>query len=235
MSLVEMRSSMGGGDDAPRPPASQPWRYLLTGARCDAGAYRLREHGTGRSSHQARMAVSVLARSVASIMRTRFDFSFSGDLPQSGCVLVSHHDSYWDGVVAVALDPRVVPITSGRWRSIPAVGWVLDTYGVLWTGDETIVSATSLVRRGAACWVAPRGYDRGASRAPAHLGAARICVGASAPLVPVMLRGLSRSARGRRPRSNAAIAIGPPIWPDAEESPAAFSTRLEAILPRAAY
>jgi 1-acyl-sn-glycerol-3-phosphate acyltransferase len=68
------------------------------------------------------MALSILARSVASIMGTGFDFSLSGDLPQSGCVLVSHHDSYWDGVVAVALDPRVVPITRGRWRSIPAVG-----------------------------------------------------------------------------------------------------------------
>ena len=226
---------MGVDEDAARPPAGRPWRYLLTGAPCDAGAYRLREHGTGRSSHQARMALSILARLVASIMRTRFDFSLSGDLPQSGCVLVSHHDSYWDGVVAVALDPRVVPITSGRWRSIPAVGWVLDTYGVLWTGDGTIVRATSMVRRGAACWIAPHGYERGANHSPAHLGAARICVGASAPMVPVRLNGFSRSARGRRPRSNAAIAIGPPIWPDAEESPAAFSARLEAILPRTAY
>jgi 1-acyl-sn-glycerol-3-phosphate acyltransferase len=226
---------MDGGEDVARRPAGRPWRYLLTGAPCDAGAYSLREHGTGRSSHQARLAISVLARSVGSILRTRFDFSLSGNLPQSGCVLVSHHDSYWDGVVAVALDPRVVPITSGRWRSIPAVGWVLDTYGVLWTGDETIVSATSMVRQGAACWVAPHGYDRGASTGPAHLGAARICIGAGAPLVPVTLRGLSRSARGRRPRSNAGIAIGPSIWPGAEESPAEFSARLEATLPRAAY
>jgi 1-acyl-sn-glycerol-3-phosphate acyltransferase len=92
-----------------------------------------------------------------------------------------------------------------------------------------------MVRRGAACWIAPHGYDRGAGRAPAHLGAARICLGANAPLVPVMLRGLSRSTRCRRPRSVVAIAIGQPIWPDAEESPAAFSARLDATLPRAAY
>ena len=151
MSAVQKRRSTGGGD-APRSPGGRPWRYLLTGAPCNAGTYLLREHDTGRSSRQARVAVSVLARSVASILRTRFDFSFRGDLPQSGCVLVSRHDSYWDGVVAVALDPRVVPITSGNWRSIPAVGWVLDTYGVLWTGDETIARATSMVRRGAACW-----------------------------------------------------------------------------------
>jgi len=226
---------MSFDDDAARPPAGRPWRYLLTGEPCDAGAYRLREHGGDRSPHTTRMAISVLARLVASVMRTRFEISLSGELPRSGCVLVSHHDSYWDGVVAVALDPRVVPITSGRWRSIPAVGWVLDSYGVLWTGNETIESAISLVRRGSACWVAPRAYDRSASRMPAHLGAARICIGANAPLVPMMLSGLSRSTRGRRPRSVAAIAIGPPVWPGAEESPAAFSARLEATLPPAAY
>jgi 1-acyl-sn-glycerol-3-phosphate acyltransferase len=226
---------MGVVEDAARPPGGRPWRYLLTGAPCDAGAYRLREHGDPRSSDQARMALSILARLVGTIMRTRFEFSLSGELPPSGCVLVSGHDSYWDGVVAVALDPRVVPITSGRWRSIPAVGWVLDTYGVLWTGDETIVRATSMVRRGAACWIAPHGYDRGANHSHAHLGAARICVGASAPMVPVTLNGFSRSTRGRRPRSVAGVAIGLPIWPDPEESAAAFSARLETMLPRAAY
>jgi 1-acyl-sn-glycerol-3-phosphate acyltransferase len=233
MSPLQMRS---GGHDAPSPPAGRPWQYLLTGARCDARACGLREHGTSsRSSHQAQLAVSILARSVVSILRTRFDFSLSGGLPPSGCVLVSHHGSYWDGVAVAALDPRVVPITSRWWRSIPGVGWVLDTYGVLWTGDETIVSAISMVRQGAACWIAPHGYDHGASRTSTHLGAARICVGAGAPLVPVILKGLSRGTRSRRPRSSAAIAIGQPIWPDARESPAAFSARLEATLPQAAY
>jgi hypothetical protein len=70
---------------------------------------------------------------------------------------------------------------------------------------------------------------------PAHLGAARICVGASAPVVPVTLSGLGRRARTRRPRSIAAIAIGAPIWPRPGESAAAFSARLEATLPRSAY
>jgi 1-acyl-sn-glycerol-3-phosphate acyltransferase len=177
-----------------------------------------------------RLATSFLARAVATTLRTRFNFSLLGALPQSGCVLVSHHDSYWDGVVAVALDPRVVPITSSRWRSIPAVGWVLDSYGVLWTDHQTIVSATGLVRRGATCWIAPRGYDRGEIDGPPHLGAARICVGANAPLVPMAMGGLKRTARGRLPRSVAQIAIGPPIWPNAGESAAAFSARLQATL-----
>jgi len=225
-----------GADEVPaRPPAGRPWRYLLTGARCDAGAQRLREHGDRRSSHSARMASSLLVRVAATTIRARFDISLSGELPPSGCVLVSHHDSYWDGVVAASLDPRVVPITSGRWRSIPALGRFLDSYGVLWTDDETIATAISLVRGGVACWLAPHAYDRGAMHVPAHLGAARICVGASAPVVPLTLSGLRRSARRRRRRTVAAIAIGPPIWPNPGESAAAFSARLEATLPRSAY
>lgn len=150
-------------------------------------------------------------------------------------MLVSHHDSYWDGVLAAALDPRVVPITSSRWRSIHGVGWALESYGVLWTNEQTVASATGLVLRGAACWMAPRAYDRGASDGPVHLGAARICVGAQAPLVPMTLSGLGRIARGRRPRSLAEVAIWPPVWPTPGESAAAFSRRLEASLPRPVY
>jgi 1-acyl-sn-glycerol-3-phosphate acyltransferase len=174
----------------------------------------------------------VFVRLVAATLRARFAFSLSGELPALGCVVVSHHDSYWDGVVAAALDPRVAPITSGNWRSIPVVGPVLRSYGVLWTDDQTVASATALVRRGAACWIAPRGFDR-ARENPAHLGAARICVAAGAPLVPMSLSGLARPAR--RPRSPAAIAIWPPVMPGPGESAEAFAERLEGLLPRSVY
>ncbi len=169
------------------------------------------------------------------MLRARFDFSLTGELPESGCVLVSHHDSYWDGVVAAALDPRVVPVTSKRWRSIPAVGWVLDSYGVLWTDQQTVANATGLVLHGAACWIAPRAFDDGRSDRPAHHGAAGICIDAKAPLVPLTLSGLSRPARRRCPRSGAEITIWPPIWPEPGESAQRFAERLESSLPRSVY
>ena len=217
---------------APRRPAGPPWRYLLGGVPCDERSYGWREPEGLDSPHRARPATSVFVRLVAATLRARFAFSLSGELPALGCVVVSHHDSYWDGVVAAALDPRVAPITSGNWRSIPVVGSVLRSYGVLWTDDQTVASATALVRRGAACWIAPRGFDR-ARENPAHLGAARICVAAGAPLVPMSLSGLARPAR--RPRSPAAIAIWPPVMPAPGESAEAFAERLEGLLPRSVY
>lgn len=219
---------------ARRPPAGRPWRYLLSGAHCDASAHRLREHGEHRSTRPALVLNSLISPLVAVLIRARFDVSLSGGLPPLGCVLVSRHDSYWDGVLIASLDPRVVPVTSRRWRSTPAVGRFLDFYGVLWTGDDTVASAISMIHRGAACWIAPRAYGRGAIDTPLHLGAARICIGARAPLLPVTLSGLRAGTRSHGPRSTAAIDIGQPIWPESGEDAAAFAQRLEAVLPRAA-
>jgi 1-acyl-sn-glycerol-3-phosphate acyltransferase len=218
-----------------RSPAGWPWRYLLSGAPCDARALGVRERGVRTSSRAKRTLTSLLSRTVVAVVRVRFRICLSGELPVSGCVLVSHHDSYWDGVVAAALDPRVVPITSSRWRSIPALGWFLDAYGVLWTDADTIARAMALVGRGDACWLAPHAFDRGHGHAPAHLGAARICIGAGVPLVPVVLSGLSDLTRGRGPRRTAEVSIGLPIWPKDGEEPPEFSARAEGALPRAAY
>ncbi len=172
---------------------------------------------------------------VVTTVRARFHICLSGELPEGGCVLVSRHDSYWDGVVAAALDPRVVPITSSRWRSIPVLGWFLDAYGVLWTDADPIAHAMAVVGRGGVCWLAPHAFERGQDDARAHLGATRICIGAGVPLVPVVLSGLSDLTRGRGPRSTAEVSVGPPIWPRDGEAPAEFSARAEFTLPRAAY
>lgn len=229
------RVHIARADGARTEPAGPPWRYLLTGAPLDARARRVRESGDRRSSAAAQIAVSVLARLIVSTMRARFEISLSGELPGSGCVLVSHHDSYWDGVMAVALDPRVVPITSARWRSIRFVGWVLDSYGVLWTGEQAVAGAIALIQRGCVCWVAPHAFERGATHPAAHLGAARICVGAHAPAVPVKLSGLSRSTRAPGPRGRAQVSIGSPVWPHASESAEEFSARLKQTLPPGTY
>jgi 1-acyl-sn-glycerol-3-phosphate acyltransferase len=93
----------------------------------------------------------------------------------------------------------------------------------------------ALVGRGEVCWLAPHAFDRGEGHTPAHLGAARICIGAGVPLVPFVLSGLSDLTRGRGPRSTAEVSIGLPIWPKDGEEPAEFSARAESALPRAAY
>jgi 1-acyl-sn-glycerol-3-phosphate acyltransferase len=216
---------------APRSPAGAPWRYMLTGVALDTETQRVRERTDDIASRPARIAALALARVVATLMRARFAITLSGELPPTGCVLVSHHSSYWDGVVAVALDPRVIPVTSASWRSIPVVGWVLRVYGVLWTGDQVVAGAVSMVGRGNACWIAPRAYDRDGRAGRAHLGAARICVAAGAPAVPVVLRGFDGRPSLRRPRGSAEISIGEPVLPDAGESVEGFSARLRATLP----
>ena len=149
---------------------------------------------------------------------------------RGGCVLVSDHDSYWDGVVATALDPRIVPVVSRRWRAIRSVGWFLDAYGVLWTGDDTVERATAVVGEGGVVWIAPFAFPRGGVRLPAHTGAAHICMRGEVPLVPVALEGLGRSVRPRWRRGPALAAIGAPMSPASREDARGFTTRFESVL-----
>jgi 1-acyl-sn-glycerol-3-phosphate acyltransferase len=178
------------------------------------------------------MAVSLLARVIATATRARFRISVAGELPAGGCVLISHHNSYWDGLIAAALDPRVTPITSRNWLSIPLVGAFLDAYGVLWTGDHAIAHATALVRRGSVCWLAPRAFDRGKRHPQRHLGAARICMEGGVPALPLSLSGFSAATRGPGARPRVRIEIGRAIAPESGESPAAFTARVEAAASR---
>lgn len=196
---------------------------------------RLRNPGELGAGHVRPALTALLARAAVGALRARFQIRLSGEIPPSGCVLVSHHDSYWDGVMAAALDPRVFPVVSRGWRSIPGLGRFLNAYGVLWTGAETIEHATAAVGRGEICWLAPRAFDRGGGPTPAHLGAALICTGADVPLVPLVFAGLSAATRGRPPRSVAHVDIGVPFWPQGGESAAEFSSRAEAALPGAGY
>jgi hypothetical protein len=219
-------------EPAARPPARPPWRYF-NGARCDRAAPLLRRHGPGGHPAAILLAVSLLGRVIATATRARFSIRIAGELPDGGCVLISHHDSYWDGLIAAALDPRVAPITSRNWRSTPVLGAFLDAYGVLWTGDHAISHATALVAGGGVCWLAPRAFDRGESRPERHLGAARICLEGGVPAMPLLLSGFSAATRGRGARPSVRIEIGRAIAPEPGESPAAFSARVEAVAPRA--
>lgn len=217
-------------EPAGRPPANLPWRYF-NGARCDLAAPRLRRDGPPGHPRAIALATSLLGRVIATATRARFRIRISGELPATGCVLISHHDSYWDGLIAAALDPRVAPVTSRSWLSIPLLGAFLDAYGVLWTGDHAIAHGTALVGRGSVCWLAPRAFDRGEPHPERHLGAARICVDGCVPMLPLMLDGLSPATRGLGRRPLVSIEIGQAISPLPGEAPAAFSARMEAVAP----
>ena len=211
-------------------PAGPPWRYMIDGARSSASTRRLRARADQPPNPASRLCMSFFTRLVFVVMRLRFRVEIEGAFPAAGCVAVSLHDSYWDGPLVAALDPRVAPVTSKRWRRIPLVGWLLDVYGVIWTGESVIEQSVDVARRGSVCWVAPYGFDRGGPRRQPHPGAAVIAIDSGRPIVPLKLTGLRRSARARRPRSPVRVEIGEPLHPAEGESVEDLTARCEAQL-----
>ncbi len=210
--------------------ARLPWRYVINGQAASTRSMRLRHVQKRAAGIATRYWVCVLSRVMLTVTRLRFHIAVSGTIQPGGCVLVSDHDSYWDGVVAAALDPRIVPVVSRKWREIRVVGWFLDRYGVLWTGEDTVERATVVVADGGVVWIAPFGFPRDGVRTPAHHGAAHICMRGDVPLVPVALEGLASSSRRRWRRGKASARIGTPMSPAPEEDATRFTARLEAVL-----
>jgi len=210
------------------PRARLPWRYVIAGDAVSAATMELRPGAA--SAAATRAWVRIIARLMLIVTRLRFRIRASGGVPEGGSVLVSHHDSYWDGVVAAALDPRIVPIVSRNWRTIRGVGWFLSIYGVLWTGEDTVERAAALVHEGATVWIAPFAFPRAGERPPAHTGAAIICMQGGVPLIPVSLEGLSRADRPRLLRARAHAAFGAPISPAPGEDARALTARFESLL-----
>jgi len=214
----------------PPPRARLPWRYVINRETPSASTLRLRRVERRSSRAGPRLWVCLLSRFLLSATWLRFRIAVTGAMPEGGCVLVSDHDSYWDGVVATALDPRIVPVVSRKWRTIRPVGWFLEAYGVLWTGEDTVARATAVVGEGGVVWIAPFAFPRGGVRLPAHTGAAHICIRGEVPLVPVALEGLGRSVRPHWRRGPVLAAIGAPMSPASREDARGFTTRFESVL-----
>lgn len=209
-------------------PLGWPWQYV-DGAPCNTNARLIRGDCTPYPSCFARVLMSFSTRLIILSARARFRILVSGTFPSSGCVLVSYHNSYWDGIVVAALNPRVVPITGRRWSSNPVVGWYLNVYGVFWTQSDSVSRATRYVGRGGMIWAAPYKFDRGRATA-AHHGPARMSISGRVPIIPMTLTGLSRESRKRWRRNVVHITIGAPLWPDEGESAEDFTTRYEEVL-----
>lgn len=216
------------GRARPARPPRLPWRYLSTGSPVDVGARR-RVEGGARTSRSARLLTSFISRLIICWVRLTRRIVICGALPSSPCVAVSWHRSYWDGLLVCMLDSRITAVTSRAWKSIPGVGQYLETYGVIWTGEDVVPTASRYVNGGGICWLAPCGFVRAGGCPHPHAGAAQIARATGAPIVRVTLEGGGRRRcllGGRR----LTIRIGKP-WPVAVDQPLeAITARIVAAL-----
>lgn len=219
-----MRSVPAGSEE----PPALPWRYLATASPVDLGARR-RVVGGARPSRWALLLASLISRLIICYVRLFRRIEILGALPATRCVAVSLHRSYWDGLLVCMLDPRITAATSRAWKFVPVVGRYLETYGVLWTGEDVVAKAARYVRDGGICWLAPCGFDPSGECPHPHSGAAEIARAASAPIVRVTLEdgGRPRFGIGRR---RLTIGIGSPLWPAAGEPVEAVTERIVAAL-----
>ena len=207
----------------PDKPPGLPWRYLASGSPVDVGARR-RVEGGARTSRWTRLLTSFISRLIICWVRLSRRIVICGALPSGPCVAVSWHRSHWDGLLVCMLDPRITAVTSRAWKSVPGVGRYLETYGVIWTGEDVVPTASRYVKDGGVCWLAPCGFVRAGGCPHPHSGAAQIARATGAPIVRLALEdgGPPRCLLGRR---RLTILIGEP-WPAAVDQP------LEAVTAR---
>lgn len=212
-------------DRLTRPP---PWRYLATGGPVDVGA-RPRVEGAVPGGRWGRLLASFVSRLIICYVRLTHRVVLRGALPATGCVAVSFHRSYWDGLLVCMLDPRITAVTSRSWRSVRGVGRYLESYGVLWTGEHVVARAERYVRDGGVCWLAPCGFAPSTDCPQPHTGAAQIARATGAPIVCLTLR---RGIPSRRPlrRGTLTFLIGEPLPGKAGDTVDAVTARLVAAL-----
>jgi 1-acyl-sn-glycerol-3-phosphate acyltransferase len=221
-------------------PSGMPWCYVLGGQPYSRATRALLGVDESQSGLFSKFAVRIVSFILLFICRNWFQITIVGDFPLAGCVAVSGHDSYWDGVIVSALDPRIIPVASHKIRdNTGAAGWFLgrlfNAYGVLWTGEGTVANAQSRVMASAICWVAPHGFQEFSAKRQhesamrLHLGPARIALESDCPVVPISIIGLD-GWRPRPRRTRVRVLIGEPVQPRRLETPEAFTGRFLASL-----
>jgi 1-acyl-sn-glycerol-3-phosphate acyltransferase len=141
------------------------------------------------------------------------------NLPQSGFVLAANHTSNFDPwPLGLPLFPkRQLRFMAKSELFMPVLGWLLRAGGAFpvrrgQADLEAIQTATELVREGEIVVMFPEGTRRRKGvrkkhQPRAHSGAARIALGAGAPLVPAAISGTDRLTRLGPLR----VAYGPPV------------------------
>lgn len=178
-------------------------RYVRTGDRM---GIRNRRAALGLSRTGQAALASVGTRAIIFLARRRWRFRFYGAWPSGPTILISRHNSYWDGLVVSMLDWRIAPVTSSNWRKVTLVGRYLNAYGVLWTDDDPIDKGLEVLRQRGMVWLAPAGFDRG-DTPQIKTGVARLAMAAEVPVVPVSINILPRQGR----RNVLKIQLGTPV------------------------
>lgn len=90
--------------------------------------------------------------------------------------------------------------------------------------------AAEVLSRGLVLGIFPEGTrSHGRGLAPAKSGAARLALAHHVPLIPLGVAGTESIGRGRG-RAKVTIAVGPPLLPQADETPLELTARLMLAL-----
>ena len=147
-------------------PGSFPrwWRYLATQESVD---FRLRYdpiQPLQRRPRPATALVSAFVRTLLGLCHLAFRLEVVGSIPAEGCVLVSSHVSYLDGLLPTMLSARVTSIIR-HCKPQPSAGpsardwllrigktiraYALTIYGVIWAeGGSSITQGAAVVSAG---------------------------------------------------------------------------------------
>ncbi|WP_407939655.1 lysophospholipid acyltransferase family protein [Motilibacter deserti] len=173
--------------------------------------------------------VRLIASLIILGVKTRFRLKWSGELPASAFIAVSRHDSYWDGVVACVLDPRIMPVVSRFWRRVPFVGWFLRSYGAIWTKDQAVANAIDAVFAGRCPWIAPFGFERRTPRSSPSPGAVQIARGADCPLLVIQMKRIPATPRRLLGRPELHVTASEPFRLSADEPLRTLTIRLDVL------
>lgn len=200
--------------------------YLATGAQVKLAARAVIIGADSKKSLSVAL-VGLLAKCVILTVRVRFKVRILGGFPEQGCVAVSLHDSFWDGVLVATMHERLIPVTTSNVRSSKIVEWFLQYYRVIWTKDDVVPLGSKVLQAGGIVWIAPYGYEGNKSKTLSkdpRSGAARIAIEAWRPIVCVSIEGINSPSRRFR-RRDVCVQIGEPIFGRPGESPAELTSR----------
>jgi len=166
---------------------------------------------------------------VRTLLRPLFCFRVEGleRFPAGPAVLIANHPSALDPLfLAAAVPERLLFLAAAEFFALPAVGWVMRTYGSIpvrrgEVDAAAVRGALLALEGGRKVAVFPEGrVTPQPDGRPVHRGAALLAARAGVPMVPVAIAGTGRvfplGAWFPRP-GRVTVRIGPPLPPPGAE------------------
>ncbi len=168
----------------------------------------------------------------------RFRVEGLDNVPDGAALIVANHPSGLDPVVvAAALPRRALFVAGAEFLTIPFIGWVIRTYGVIPVRRDKInpavvKDALRALEAGALVVIFPEGRIS-PEGGPLRAGAGMLAAHAGVPIVPVAVRGaaevLPLGHYVPRP-GRVSVIFGPPVRLPAPADRAAGERAVEAAL-----